>query len=306
MPAAFRYGDTTLHIVNNDAERDALTGVDVGHLVFVLISVTGRPQMWVISGVINTDQFDPNSAHLLTDAGTQIRRVETKNERVNLEGLEENTLVFVNTDVDQGGGHGLYLITQKSPDGRWAGSEYKDVSPGTSSGGPSGSGNETVFAATLPATGLDGDQVAITGGDVAGAVYARQTGSWVFVGQFREQPRTSHPATASLPVGFMWRLILQTDPDLNGLYQWDGFNVVQITTDGFAASGPVTAQSQYVHQQTVAAAVWSVAHNLGGDVDTVSIWVGGQRVYADVNIVNTNNLTITFASPAEGIAIVEL
>jgi hypothetical protein len=171
-------------------------------------------------------------------------------------------------------------------------------------------GEATSFVSAVPlaADGVDGDQAFITSGVLAGALYEKVAGAWTYVGQYRAVPRTSHPATGTLPVGFQWRLISQSTLQENGLYQWDGFNIIQIATDGYGSSVTSTPSSseQYVHTQTVAAVTWAVTHNLGGQVDSVNIYVGGQKVYADVSIVDNNSLTITFASAQSGTAIVEL
>lgn len=56
----------------------------------------------------------------------------------------------------------------------------------------------------------------------------------------------------------------------------------------------------YVHSQNVAATTWSVQHNLGKFASATSVLSTNQIGYGDVNYIDKNNLTITFASAETG------
>lgn len=82
-----------------------------------------------------------------------------------------------------------------------------------------------------------------------------------------------------------------------------GFTEVQLTAGGGTTSPAV---SQYTHTQAVPALTWNVSHNLNGIIDSVNIYVGGQKVTANINIEDANNLTISFGIARVGYAIIEL
>lgn len=67
---------------------------------------------------------------------------------------------------------------------------------------------------------------------------------------------------------------------------------------------PIT--TQYIHTQATAALTWVVNHNLNAQVDTVSIWIGGRRFYADYQIINNNTLEINFSTAQSGSAVIEI
>ena len=106
-------------------------------------------------------------------------------------------------------------------------------------GGSATPGEAVTFVNVVPgaADGIDGDQALIIGGDLTGAIYEKQAGTWTFVALYREVPRTTHPSTVGMPSGFQWRLILQGDPTDNGLYEWDGTNIVQLISYNGSGSG---------------------------------------------------------------------
>lgn len=103
----------------------------------------------------------------------------------------------------------------------------------TDTGGEAVAPEKTYYMTSLPANsfGADEDQVYITGGDLQGAVYERQAGVWAYIGVFELAIRDNDPDTGVLPVGFQWRLANQGDPDLNGVWEWDGFNAYQRVAD---------------------------------------------------------------------------
>ncbi len=56
----------------------------------------------------------------------------------------------------------------------------------------------------------------------------------------------------------------------------------------------------YVHSQNVASVTWSVQHNLGKFASATVVLSTNQAGYGDVNYIDKNNLTITFASAETG------
>lgn len=56
----------------------------------------------------------------------------------------------------------------------------------------------------------------------------------------------------------------------------------------------------YVHNQPVASATWNVQHNLGKFASATMVLSTNQKGYGDVQYIDHNNLTITFASAESG------
>lgn len=81
--------------------------------------------------------------------------------------------------------------------------------------------------------------------------------------------------------------------------------VGSLRNDGSGNLSWQDANRQYTHTQVTPSSTWNVNHGLNAQVDSVNIYVGGQLVGADVEIVDLNNLTITFAAAEVGIAVVE-
>lgn len=74
----------------------------------------------------------------------------------------------------------------------------------------------------------------------------------------------------------------------------------------FTDTGSV-GNEQYTHTQAAPALIWNVIHGLGStSPDSVNVYVGGRKVYTDVDIVDANTITITFAIAQSGYATVEL
>lgn len=114
------------------------------------------------------------------------------------------------------------------------------------------------------------------------------------------------------------------EEDLVGVWGWASERIAESLADG-AVPGtltpihwsaddrcctesdgtPTPEVSQYSHSQSVAALTWNVAHNLGAQVDSVNVYVGGRLVYASVEIVDSNNLTVTFSQAQTGKVIIE-
>lgn len=91
----------------------------------------------------------------------------------------------------------------------------------------------TIYVDDLPANavGNDGDQAYIKGGNLEGAVYEKTSGVWVYITTYQYALRDSHPATGSLPSGFRWRLVGQANSTDNGIYEWDGSAITQLTDE---------------------------------------------------------------------------
>lgn len=56
----------------------------------------------------------------------------------------------------------------------------------------------------------------------------------------------------------------------------------------------------FTHTQGVASDTWSVAHNLNKFPSVIIVNDSGMLIYADVEYVDINNVTITFAAPETG------
>lgn len=211
---------------------------------------------------------------------------------------------------------------------RWDGAAWVEVG---------GAGETTTYDIAVPsaATGNDGDQSVQVGGNLNGMIFEKVTGAWTYTGQDREPILAAevtsgdaiHTAVvAALPVGgyYQYRVFRNARYEIDTIFQTgtifrnsisgSGGGITLpansagfLTNDGAGnLSWTVSSTAQYTHTQAVAALVWNVAHNLGGTVDSVNIYVGGQKVGAQVDIVDSNNLTITFATAQAGIAIIEL
>lgn len=65
---------------------------------------------------------------------------------------------------------------------------------------------------------------------------------------------------------------------------------------------PKDADKHHVHKhnQNTAASTWNVAHNLGKFPSATMVLSTGQKGYGDINYIDENNLTITFASAETG------
>ena len=80
-----------------------------------------------------------------------------------------------------------------------------------------------------------------------------------------------------------------------------GDNTKVLRGDGSWGGLPVSGES-YVHSQGVAAATWTITHNLGY---VPNVWVKDSAntvVEGDVAVVDNNTITITFASAMGGTA----
>ena len=67
-------------------------------------------------------------------------------------------------------------------------------------------------------------------------------------------------------------------------------------------SGGGTASTVYTHAQVVAAAIWTINHNLGLRPAVSILDSGGNEVEADVVHTSANQLLIRFAIPISGLA----
>lgn len=59
----------------------------------------------------------------------------------------------------------------------------------------------------------------------------------------------------------------------------------------------------YLHTQTVAAATWTITHNLGQRPNVAVLDEDGNEVFADVDHASINQVVITFPTPFAGSAI---
>lgn len=92
---------------------------------------------------------------------------------------------------------------------------------------------QTFYLDELPANsiGNNGDQVKIIGGNLEGALYEKRDDVWTYITIFNYALRSSHPDTSSVPTGFKWRLVGQSDSANNGIYEWNGTTINQITDE---------------------------------------------------------------------------
>ena len=67
-------------------------------------------------------------------------------------------------------------------------------------------------------------------------------------------------------------------------------------------TGPVGTDLHYTHTQSIAAATWNVTHNLGKFPSVSIVDSAGTTWISDVNYLNVNSLTITFAAAFGGYA----
>ena len=84
----------------------------------------------------------------------------------------------------------------------------------------------------------------------------------------------------------------------------DGVTIVGSGTVG----DPWRVQAnQFEHIQATPATVWAISHGLGGNVDSVNAFdASGDPINGTVDVVDNENLTITFALPKSGRAVIEL
>ena len=76
-----------------------------------------------------------------------------------------------------------------------------------------------------------------------------------------------------------------------------------VVTRDYINSLPTTGGDvNYVHDQGVASATWSVAHNLAKYPSIIVVDTAGSVVTGDVSYTDTNNLTVTFNASFSGYA----
>lgn len=68
-------------------------------------------------------------------------------------------------------------------------------------------------------------------------------------------------------------------------------------------ASPGSASQTYIHQQSSAASIWTIAHNLGRNPIVRVFSVGGQEIEADIININLNVVQINFVVPVVGSAI---
>lgn len=82
----------------------------------------------------------------------------------------------------------------------------------------------------------------------------------------------------------------------NGSISEDDFYFVSL----LHLEGESVYDKNYVHNQSIASAVWLVEHNLNKFPSVTVVLSTGQKGYGDVTYVDENNLTITLASAESG------
>ncbi|AEQ21000.1 structural protein [Rhodococcus phage E3] len=76
-----------------------------------------------------------------------------------------------------------------------------------------------------------------------------------------------------------------------------------LTSDMFGnASWETPSGNTYRYDQVSPASSWPIYHSLGREPVDVAVWVGGRRVYCDVEVVDTSLVVLTFADPTAGYA----
>ena len=78
----------------------------------------------------------------------------------------------------------------------------------------------------------------------------------------------------------------------------DGAGIVRFRTPAELASDGVDLN--YVHDQGVASATWSVSHNLGKLPSVTVVDTAGSVVVGDVSYTDNNNLIVTFNNSFSG------
>ena len=63
---------------------------------------------------------------------------------------------------------------------------------------------------------------------------------------------------------------------------------------------PLTRVPTYVHRQDIAAAVWSISHNLGKYPTVTIVDSSGRQVYGDVEYTDMQSLTVRFSGAFSG------
>jgi N-acetylneuraminic acid mutarotase len=61
-----------------------------------------------------------------------------------------------------------------------------------------------------------------------------------------------------------------------------------------------TAKTGYVHTQTIAAAVWTIVHNLGKYPSVSIVDSANDEVIGEVNYTNVNQVVVTFSAAFSG------
>ena len=81
----------------------------------------------------------------------------------------------------------------------------------------------------------------------------------------------------------------------NGVISLDGYYIFSEFVDANSAG-----DKNFVFNQAVASATWTVQHNLNKFPSCTMVLSTGQQCYGDVTFIDENNLTITFASAESG------
>lgn len=81
-------------------------------------------------------------------------------------------------------------------------------------------------------------------------------------------------------------------------------NAIEVTTEAIGVAGPPGASGLmgYDHVQTVAAATWTIAHNLGVRPSVSTTTPGGLEMWGTVLHLSDNTLQVSFSTPVTGFA----
>ena len=94
-------------------------------------------------------------------------------------------------------------------------------------------------------------------------------------------------------------------PELREDSGWVQYRFATVAPTAWTNLFKIPEQATFEHVQSVAAAVWTIPHNLGKQyVDVLIIDSTGKPCSADVDYVNVNVTVITFSIPVAGTAII--
>ena len=80
---------------------------------------------------------------------------------------------------------------------------------------------------------------------------------------------------------------------------YENVEVIALLVEG-PQGPPGPGFPRHQHIQTAPASTWTVSHPLGIKPAFVSVWVNDEPVEADIEILNTLTVVITFPSPTSG------
>lgn len=96
------------------------------------------------------------------------------------------------------------------------------------------------------------------------------------------------------------QVVSSVNVEASGFQTPAGTSSQVLLADGTTGAISSFADNHYVHTQSVASSVWSVAHNLGKFPSVTVIDSGNNVVFGDVQFIDNNNVIITFTSSFSG------